>query len=323
MTNIRDWNVSRQLWWGHRIPAWYCPDGHATVSAEPDGPSACEVCGRPAAELVAGPRHLRHLVQLGPVAVLDPRLAGADRRPRPLLPGLGHGDGLRHRLLLGGPDDDAGHRADRRGSLPHRLPVGPDPRPVRQEDVEDEGQHRRSAGHDRGAGCRRAALRPRPRRDPGQRPALRRGQGRERPQLRQQAVERHPLRPRCAAGDDPRRNRASTAGSRPSRTGGPLGPVTGGGDDRRRGPRDGRRTTSAKCRASSTRRSGASTATGASSSRRSGSPIPTGPTPSGRRRGGRLWTRSMSTCGCSIRSCRSSRSGCGRPCRTPPTTRAC
>ena len=38
MTSIRDWNVSRQLWWGHRIPAWYCPDGHVTVSAEPDGP---------------------------------------------------------------------------------------------------------------------------------------------------------------------------------------------------------------------------------------------------------------------------------------------
>ncbi len=46
MTNIRDWNVSRQLWWGHRIPAWYCPDGHVTVSADPAGPSACDVCGR-------------------------------------------------------------------------------------------------------------------------------------------------------------------------------------------------------------------------------------------------------------------------------------
>ena len=51
LTEIRDWNVSRQLWWGHRIPAWYCPDGHATVSANPAGPDACEVCGRPAAEL--------------------------------------------------------------------------------------------------------------------------------------------------------------------------------------------------------------------------------------------------------------------------------
>jgi valyl-tRNA synthetase len=46
LTEIRDWNVSRQLWWGHRIPAWYCPDGHVTVSADPDGPPACESCGR-------------------------------------------------------------------------------------------------------------------------------------------------------------------------------------------------------------------------------------------------------------------------------------
>jgi len=55
MTNIRDWNVSRQLWWGHRIPAWYCPDGHVTVTADATGPSACEVCGRPASELVQDP----------------------------------------------------------------------------------------------------------------------------------------------------------------------------------------------------------------------------------------------------------------------------
>ncbi len=52
MTSIHDWNVSRQLWWGHRIPAWYCPDGHVSVSELPDGPEACETCGRPASELV-------------------------------------------------------------------------------------------------------------------------------------------------------------------------------------------------------------------------------------------------------------------------------
>ncbi|MGI8928729.1 MAG: valine--tRNA ligase [Candidatus Limnocylindrales bacterium] len=51
MENIHDWNVSRQLWWGHRIPAWYCPDGHVTVSAEIDGPDTCATCGRAAAEL--------------------------------------------------------------------------------------------------------------------------------------------------------------------------------------------------------------------------------------------------------------------------------
>ncbi len=55
LTDIRDWNVSRQLWRGHRIPAWYCPDGHVTVSAEADGPRACDTCARPAAELVQDP----------------------------------------------------------------------------------------------------------------------------------------------------------------------------------------------------------------------------------------------------------------------------
>ena len=55
LTNIRDWNVSRQLWWGHRIPAWYCPDGHVTVTSDPDGPDACEACGRPASDLRQDP----------------------------------------------------------------------------------------------------------------------------------------------------------------------------------------------------------------------------------------------------------------------------
>jgi valyl-tRNA synthetase len=55
LTEIRDWNVSRQLWWGHRIPAWYCPDGHVTVSAVEGGPDACGTCARPAADLVQDP----------------------------------------------------------------------------------------------------------------------------------------------------------------------------------------------------------------------------------------------------------------------------
>jgi valyl-tRNA synthetase len=43
MENIRDWCISRQLWLGHRIPAWYCPDGHTTVALE--DPDACTTCG--------------------------------------------------------------------------------------------------------------------------------------------------------------------------------------------------------------------------------------------------------------------------------------
>ena len=43
MNNIRDWCISRQIWWGHRIPAWYCRDcGEVTVSIEPV--SACTAC---------------------------------------------------------------------------------------------------------------------------------------------------------------------------------------------------------------------------------------------------------------------------------------
>ncbi|MBA4169722.1 MAG: valine--tRNA ligase [Chloroflexi bacterium] len=51
MENIHDWAVGRQLWWGHRIPAWFCPDGHVTVTEIESGPEACVDCGRPAAEL--------------------------------------------------------------------------------------------------------------------------------------------------------------------------------------------------------------------------------------------------------------------------------
>jgi len=43
MYNVRDWCISRQLWWGHRIPAFYCDDcGHITVGME--DPSSCEKC---------------------------------------------------------------------------------------------------------------------------------------------------------------------------------------------------------------------------------------------------------------------------------------
>ncbi len=44
MRNIRDWTLSRQLWWGHRIPAWYCKENmHVTVARET--PAKCGTCG--------------------------------------------------------------------------------------------------------------------------------------------------------------------------------------------------------------------------------------------------------------------------------------
>ncbi len=47
MTNIRDWNISRQIWWGHRVPVWYCADCDApnNVIASREDLTACPHCG--------------------------------------------------------------------------------------------------------------------------------------------------------------------------------------------------------------------------------------------------------------------------------------
>jgi valyl-tRNA synthetase len=44
MRNIRDWPISRQLWWGHRIPAWHCADCKGITVAR-NSPPACSTCG--------------------------------------------------------------------------------------------------------------------------------------------------------------------------------------------------------------------------------------------------------------------------------------
>ncbi len=49
MENIRDWCISRQLWWGHRIPVWYCTECHETIVRRHD-PHVCPVCDCPQLE---------------------------------------------------------------------------------------------------------------------------------------------------------------------------------------------------------------------------------------------------------------------------------
>jgi valyl-tRNA synthetase len=44
LEKIRDWNISRQLWIGHRLPVWYCADDHPTVAKS--APSACAICAK-------------------------------------------------------------------------------------------------------------------------------------------------------------------------------------------------------------------------------------------------------------------------------------
>ncbi len=43
MENIHDWNISRRLWWGHRIPVWHCANGHHMAGRE--APARCPACG--------------------------------------------------------------------------------------------------------------------------------------------------------------------------------------------------------------------------------------------------------------------------------------
>ncbi|MEE9324850.1 MAG: valine--tRNA ligase, partial [Dehalococcoidia bacterium] len=52
MDNIRDWCISRQLWWGHRIPVWYCNEC-SEMTVQVDDPSDCEKCQ--SAEIVQDP----------------------------------------------------------------------------------------------------------------------------------------------------------------------------------------------------------------------------------------------------------------------------
>jgi len=49
LENIQDWCISRQLWWGHRIPVWYCKDCREMTVARTD-PDSCSVCGSPELE---------------------------------------------------------------------------------------------------------------------------------------------------------------------------------------------------------------------------------------------------------------------------------
>ena len=79
MENIQPWCISRQLWWGHQIPAWYGPDGKPFVATERSrsaGGSRQALRQGDAAQ--ARRRRARHLVLLRAVAVLDARLAGQD-----------------------------------------------------------------------------------------------------------------------------------------------------------------------------------------------------------------------------------------------------
>ena len=191
MENIRDWTISRQLWWGHRIPVWYC-DADGSVHASRTDLTQCPQCAGPVRQ---------------DTDVLDTWFSS----------------GLWPFSTLGWPDETPelkmfyptaclvtafdiltfwvarmamlGHQVHGRRAVPRRLHPRPRARRRGREDVQVQGQRGRSAGGDGHVRHRRLPLHARrPRRAGPGHPHVggaRRGVS----QLRQQDLERVPPRP--------------------------------------------------------------------------------------------------------------------------------
>jgi valyl-tRNA synthetase len=213
MENIQPWCISRQLWWGHQIPAWYGPDGKVFVAETEEeavsralayyqeigaitGEQARDMARHSEKRTVPDPRRgrARHLVLVRAVAVLHTRLARRHQGAEALLSDHCAGYRLRHHLLLGGPHDDDGAALYERSAVPRRLHPPSRPRREGRQDVEVEGQRRRSARHHRRPGRRCAAHDAGARRGARPRHPALPAVGREQPQLRDQALERRALR---------------------------------------------------------------------------------------------------------------------------------
>ena len=98
MENIQDWCISRQLWWGHRIPAYYCGEcGEMMVGNE--RPGSCSNCGSETIEQDPDTLDTWFSSALWPFSAW---LAGRNRRPQVFLPDKRACYRLRYHILLGG-----------------------------------------------------------------------------------------------------------------------------------------------------------------------------------------------------------------------------
>ena len=137
MHNIQDWCISRQLWWGHRIPAWYDDEGNVYVARdEAEARRKYGLAANVALRQDADVLDTWFSSALWPFSTLG----WPDRTP-----------------ALGRPHDHAGVEVRGRCAVPRRLHPCPDPRQRRPEDVEEQGQHLGPHRSDRWRGSRHAA----------------------------------------------------------------------------------------------------------------------------------------------------------------------
>ena len=150
MENIQPWCISRQLWWGHQIPAWYGPDGKVFVALT-----------EAEAQAEADKHYGKKTTLTRDEDVLDTWFSSAlwpfstlgwpdkTQGAQALLPDVDAGDRLRHHLLLGRAHDDDGSPFHEGDPVPRRLHPRAGARCLRRQDVEVEGQRHRPAGADR------------------------------------------------------------------------------------------------------------------------------------------------------------------------------
>ena len=146
MRNIQDWCISRQLWWGHRIPAWY-DDARQHLRRRATKPRCARKHG------LAPRRRARARTRTcstpGSRSALWPfsTLGWPEQTPElaDVLSDQRAGHGLRHHLLLGRPHDHDGPAVHGRRAVPRGLHHRAHPRRARRQDVEVEGQHHRPA----------------------------------------------------------------------------------------------------------------------------------------------------------------------------------
>ena len=159
MENIEPWCISRQLWWGHQIPAWYGPDGKVFVALS-EGEARAEArkhYGKDVA-LERDPDVLDTWFSsaLWPFSTLG--WPDADARAREVLPDVVLVTGYDILFFWVARMMMMGMHFMERGAVPHRLPARAGDGREGPEDVEVQGQRHRSPGADRQVRRRRAAL---------------------------------------------------------------------------------------------------------------------------------------------------------------------